>query len=136
MLKSPLIPEQELERLGDLVSYLIAQRELSKPVATIKQASNDLKILIKGLIGRYYLSLPEDLEEDFLAEIREFLEDVRATLYPEVLDKKYLDFCLEKIEASFEKAREIKLKDFDLDFKPRLKVISPATNGRKSPGLV
>lgn len=121
-----IVPNEDLEKLGDLISYLIAQRELSKPISAIKQTSNDLKILVKTLITRYYLPLPEDLGELFMADINDYLGELREELLVDVTDERYCDYCIDRILFSFEKARELKVKALDLDFKPKLKIVEPA----------
>ena len=133
-----LIPQTDLDKLGDLISYLIVQRELTKPVTRLQDILRDLRLTILNIINEYYPSGCHKVEQQFVKEITDFLEDVSAEIDEEECDQKFADYCFEEVIESFKLSPEIKnanpskkgklldmlvLRSFDFKLKPLIQLI-------------
>lgn len=143
MLADKIIPDEELDHLGELLSYLVVLRERARPVTLLHKTIRDLRKQIQKLITNYYLPLPKDRESRFIGEVIDFLCDIRSEIGEEGLDEKFCDYCIGKIISSFERADKIKqwtpkshaqreilsnlpiMEHFDLKLKPFIKLVKP-----------
>lgn len=141
MLGEKIIPERELESLADLLSYFVTQRELAKPVKSLRRIVHDIEIVIRKIIIEYYLPLNRENEELFLLEIADYLDDVRRDIAGEEIDEIYCNYCIDRILAAFEGAWKVKrrfksrikrmeilmtapiLEPFDLNLRPMIRLV-------------
>ena len=141
MFREKIIPKEELEHLGDLLSYYLVQRDLAKPVPFLQQIIKDLRRVIIRMISSYFTPLPRHQESWFIYEIVDALSYTRNEIVEEGIDEDYCDYCINQIIASFERAVEIKyssrkeidqkellfnspiLQGFDLKLRPFIKLL-------------
>lgn len=144
-----IIPKSELEKLGDLVSYLVVQRELAKPVPNLRRILRDLRLVILGMIKSYYN--PSNLEESelFVKEISDCLSSLQDGLDNEEFDEEFIEYCTGEIVSTFKKAGRIKLanptvrgklldmlvlRSFDFKLKPLIRIVKSDFHTLSSPG--
>lgn len=101
-----IIPEKDLEHLGNLLSYLMVLREKRKPVTHLHRTVGDIRRLIQKIIKNTYLHLNKKNESLFIGEIIDFLCDIKEDLSE--FDEEFCDYCIGKVILSFEKAVKIK----------------------------
>lgn len=138
MSKKRFIPESDLENLGNLISYLIVQRDLGKPVTKLKEILRDLRLTILSIISSYYKPNSADSNYFFMQEVRDFLADLHDEVKGDNFDEEYFKYCINEIRQTFENADQIKsanpskrgrllnvliLKSFDFKLKPLIRLI-------------
>lgn len=103
-----LIPSCELEKIGNLISYLITQRELAKPVSSLKRILRDLRLTILNIIITCYQPRSSADYFQFIEEVESYLAEFRDEIGDDECDVDYLDYCIEEILDSFSKVSKIK----------------------------
>jgi hypothetical protein len=138
MFETQIIPESDLENLENLVSFLIVQRDLSKPVRKLQRILRDMRLVILNIIENRYNPTSAEYDVFFMHEISDCLAEIRCEIEKEDLDLEYCDYCISEIDATFRMASQIKtanpskhgllldmliLKSFDFHLQPRIKLI-------------
>lgn len=113
-------PLKKLEQLGDLVAYLMLQRQNNKPIIFLRQIVRDIKQLLCKLISSHYLFLSPEESASFLEDVTSLLDELGLAASEERLDEYFCDYCVEKIISSFEYADRLKISDITLDKKMSL----------------
>ena len=138
MVQRRFIPGADLENLGNLISYLIVQRELGKPVVDLKRILRDLRLTILGIITNCYKLESQDCNYLFMQEINDFFAEFHYETNEDEFDKEYLKYCIDEIRLTFEGAAQIKssnpskqgrllnmliLKSFDFKLKSLIRLV-------------
>ncbi len=141
MVGRKIIPEADIARLGDLISYLLIQRRLGKPVVALHRILSDVRRLILRMTATYYTPLPRDHESWFIQEIIDYLGDIREDIICEGFEEDYSDYCIREVISAFEHAAQLKyglrrdpdrpadfekekiLESFDLNLRPSFRLV-------------
>ena len=151
MVDRKIIPEADLARLGDLISYLLVQRRLGKPVVALHRILGDVRHLILRMTATYYTPLPRDQESWFIQEIIDYLSDLREDIICEGFEEDYSDYCIREIISAFECTAQLKyglrrgpsrtshfekknlLESFDLNLRPHMRLVENDSSGTIAP---
>lgn len=149
MPRSNIIPTYDLDNLGNLISYIVIQRELNQPVSSLQRTLRDLRLVIFAIITNYYKEASEQFNEQFISEIEDYLLEVKEEIINEKLDEAYCSYVIKEVASTFKNAGGIKeanptkqgsllnrliLKSFDFKLQPFIKLIKGDFKRKSSSG--